>query len=191
VTTRINPLEPPYDPGTDKKLRAMMPPGVEPIALFRTFAKNPGMTDAMRAWGSYELSKHLSVGMREREIIIDRTTARCGCQYEWGVHIAFFAERVGLTPEQVTSLTHGDHRDPCWNTQRDMLLIRLADSLHDNCDVPDDLWTALAIEFNEAQLLDLTMLCGWYHTISFTARAARVPPETFAPTFDNVAVAIA
>jgi len=37
-----------------------------------------------------------------------------------------------------------------------------------------------------AQLLDLLLLCGWYHAISFTARAARVPLEDGAPTFDSV-----
>jgi hypothetical protein len=29
----------------------------------------------------------------------------------------------------------------------------------------------------------LTMLCGWYHAISFSARAARVPLEDGAPRF--------
>ena len=38
----------------------------------------------------------------------------------------------------------------------------------------------------DAQLLDLLLLCGWYHAISFTARAARVPLEDGAPTFDSV-----
>jgi hypothetical protein len=31
------------------------------------------------------------------------------------------------------------------------------------------------------------MLCGWYHAISFTARAARVPLEAGSPTFAGVA----
>jgi len=45
------------------------------------------------------------------------------------------------------------------------------------------LWTRLASEFDEQQLLDLTMLCGWYHAISFTANAARVDLEDGAPRF--------
>ena len=50
----------------------------------------------------------------------------------------------------------------------------------------DGLWEQLRPEFNEAQLLDLLLLCGWYHAISFTARAARVPLEDGAPTFASV-----
>lgn len=183
---RITPLEPPYQAEVDEQLRSMMPPGVEPIALFRTLARNLPMTRAMGSWGRHELSRGLSVGLRDREIIIDRTCARCGCEYEWGVHVAYFAERTSLTASQVTSLTHGDNDDPCWDDERDRLLIRLADALHDNADVDDGLWSALSTEFTESQLLDLTMLSGWYHAISFTARAARVPLESWAPTFDSV-----
>ena len=41
--------------------------------------------------------------------------------------------------------------------------------------------------FSDAQLLDLTMLAGWYHAISFTARAAGVPLEPGAPRFADYA----
>ena len=64
--------------------------------------------------------------MRHREIVIDRTCARCGCSYEWGVHAAFFAERVGLTPEQQRGTVHGDANDPVWSKE-EVLLIRLVD----------------------------------------------------------------
>src|SRR5581483_6556445 len=98
VTPRIAPLSPPYEPGVEDRLTAMMPPGAAPLALFRTFVKNMPMSEAMADWGSYELSRRLSLSMRDREVVIDRTCARCGCEYEWGVHVAFFGERVGLSP---------------------------------------------------------------------------------------------
>lgn len=186
MSGRIDPLEPPYEPEVDAQLRSMMPPGVEPIALFRTFTKNLDMARAMQSWGRYQLGRDFSVGLREREIVIDRTCSRCGCEYEWGVHVAFFAERAHLTPAQVVSLTHGDYDDSCWESDRDRLLIRLVDALHDVGDIGDELWFALAAEFDEAQLIDLIMLCGWYHAISFTTRALRVSLEPGAPTFASV-----
>jgi alkylhydroperoxidase family enzyme len=184
---RIAPLDVPYEPDVATQLAAMMPPGAEPLALFRTFAKNLPMARAMGTWGRHELSRSLSVGVRERELVIDRTCARCGCEYEWGVHVAFFAERAGLTSEQVTSLTHGTGADPCWTEVRDRLLLRLVDALHDDADVDDELWGSLAEQFGEDQLLDLLMLCGWYHAISFTATVTRQPLEPGAPTFASVA----
>lgn len=183
---RIVPLSAPYDPAVARRLEAMMPPGVPPIGLFRTFAVNLAMTDAMADWGAYELSRRLTLSMRDREILIDRTTARCGAEYEWGVHVAFFAERVGLTAEQLTSLAHGTADDPCWTTARDRLLVRVADALHETADVDDLLWNALATELDGAEILDLLMLCGWYHAISYVARAARVDPEPGAPRFADV-----
>ena len=98
--SRVKPVEPPYTAEVAERLAAMMPPGVEPLLLFRTFVRNLPMAKAMGTWGGYELSKRLSLSMRDREIIIDRTCARCGCEYEWGVHVAFFAERVGLNADQ-------------------------------------------------------------------------------------------
>ena len=184
--SRIEPLSPPYEPEVAGVLAAMMPPGVPPIALFRTFARNLPMTSAMRGWGSYELSRHLSLSMRQRELVIDRVTARCGCEYEWGVHVAFFADRVGLTPDQITSLTHGDPSDPCWTDPAERALIELVDALHDRADVSDDLWATARTHFADSQLLDLCMLAGWYHAISFVANAGRVPLEVGAPRFREV-----
>ena len=184
--TRIAPVEPPYEPAVEEQLRSMMPEGVPPIALFRTFVRSLPSAQAMHSWGRHELSRALSVGLREREIVVDRTCARCGCEYEWGVHVAFFAQRAGLDGEQVRSLTHGDPDDPCWVSVGDRSLIELVDALHETSDVSDALWERLRSEFDEVQLLDLLLLCGWYHAISFTARAARVPLEDGAPTFDSV-----
>src|SRR5690606_32644210 len=130
------PLEPPFEADVDEQLRAMMPEGVPPIALFRTFAKNLTMTRAMWPWGSYELGRDLSLTMRHREIVIDRTCARCRSEYEWGVHLVFFADRVGLDERQIASLTHGDADDDCWDAS-DRLLIRAVDALHDTADIPD------------------------------------------------------
>ncbi len=182
----IEPLNPPYSPEAAERLEAMMPTGVPPILLFRTFAKNLPMATAMGRWGGYELSKQLSLTMRDREIVIDRTCARCGCEYEWGVHIAFFADRVGLVAKQVTSLTHGSPTDPCWTDDRDRILIEAVDAMHDTGTVDDALYARLAAVFNEQQILDLTMLCGWYHSISFTANVAQVALESGAPRFANV-----
>ena len=180
---RVDPVQPPYETPVAERLEGMMPPGIPPLLLFRTFARNMPMTDAMSGWGAYELSRRLSLSLRDREIVIDRTCARCGCEYEWGVHVAYFARRAGLSSAQVTSLTSGGAADTCWTSSRDRLLIDAVDALHDHADIEDDLWHLLAVEFSHEQLLDLLMLTGWYHAISFTSTAARVAPENWAPRF--------
>jgi alkylhydroperoxidase family enzyme len=185
--SRIEPATPPYTDEVAERLEMMMPPGVPPIGLFRTFVRNLPMATAMGTWGGYELSKRLSLTMRDREIVIDRTCARCHCEYEWGVHIAFFAERVGLTSAQISSIAHGEPSDDCWVDERDRLLISAADALHDDADVDDELWHRLQQHLSDGQLLDLLMLAGWYHAISYAANGARVANEPGAPRFADVA----
>jgi alkylhydroperoxidase family enzyme len=187
--SRIVPLQPPYADDVAATLARMSAPGVEPIALFRTLARNPAMAEAMTTWGRYELGRTLGLTRRDREIVVDRTTARCGCEYEWGVHVAYFADRVGLTAGQITSLVHGGATDPCWTDERDRLLIEASDALHDRHDVDDALWRRLAATFGDAALLDLLALAGWYHAVSYLARATRLAPEPGAPTFAGVAPA--
>lgn len=182
--SRIPPLEPPFAPEVAEQLGRMMPPGVPPIGLFRTFARNLEMARAMNGWGSYELSKRLSLSLRAREIAILRTCARCGCEYEWGVHVAFFAPRAELTSAQLRSLTAGAPADACWD-EAERALIGACDALHDDGDVDDALWRRLAAHWSEGQILDLSLLVGWYHAISFAARVARVPLESFAPRFGD------
>ena len=184
---RIVPLAEPFDAETGQLLAAMMPPGMAPIALFRTLAKNHDLAATMhQGQGSYLLSRRLRVDIRIREIVIDRVCARCGCEYEFGVHAAYFAERVGLTRDQLRSLVWGQSGDDCWTEPRERAVIRFVDSLHDTNDVDDELWRELGAYFVEGQLLDLLVLAGWYHAISFVARAARVPLEDWAPTFESV-----
>ncbi|MER6844496.1 carboxymuconolactone decarboxylase family protein [Streptomyces platensis] len=185
MPARIAPTEAPHPPAVAELLHRMMPGDEEPIALFRLYARNLPLTEALHAWGSYQLSRRLSLGLRDREILIDRTCARCGCAYEWGVHIARFAPRAGLTPAQISSLTHGSSADTCWTTDRDRLLLDAADALHTGHDIDAPLWERLSAEFSPEQLLDLLMLCGWYHAISFTARATRLTPEPGTPAFDD------
>jgi alkylhydroperoxidase family enzyme len=184
--SRISPVEPPYEGDVARRLEVMMPPGVPPILLFRTLVKNLPMAEAMATWGSYELGKRLSLSMHDREIVIDRTCARCGCEYEWGVHVAFFADRAGLTAEQVSSLTHGASTDACWTSPRDRVLIDVCDALHQRSRIDDGLWKGLSSELTEAEILDLLMLCGWYHAISFAANGVELLPEDGAPRFADL-----
>ena len=75
---------------------------------------------------------------------------------------------------------------PAGATGRDRLLLDAADALHTRHDIDDTLWARLATEFTPEELLDLLMLCGWYHAISFTARATRLAPEPGTPRFREI-----
>ncbi len=177
MSARVAPLEPPYPESVQAALDRIMPAGVAPLALFRTLARNERVFLRLMAGGLLDRG---SITLREREIVIDRACARCGCEYEWGVHVAFFAERVGLTPEQVAAVAGGD---PAALPERERLLLRLVDALHDDAQVDDALWAALRGHFAEEQLVELMALAGFYHLISFVANALRIPLEPFGARF--------
>jgi len=174
---RIAPLEPPYPAPVQAALDRIMPEGVPPLALFRTLARNERVFLRLMAGGLLDRG---SISLREREIVIDRTCARCGSEYEWGVHVAFFAGRVGFSPEQVAATAGGD---PAAFPERERLLLRLADELHDRAQVSDELWAALREHFAEEQLIELVALAGFYHLISFLTNALRIPLESYGARF--------
>src|SRR5256885_3401777 len=140
-------LQPPFSPPVAEALERIMPKAVPPLALFRTLAVNERVFLRVMAGGLLDRG---SLSLREREIVIDRTCARCGSEYEWGVHVAFFAERVGFSPEQVAATAGGD---PAVFPERERLLLRLADALHDVAQVSDELWAALRAHFTDEQLI--------------------------------------
>ena len=70
---RVAPAGPPYDAATAAALEALGPP----IALFRVFARRPDRARGIHGWGSYYLSRRAALTLRQRELVIDRTTARC------------------------------------------------------------------------------------------------------------------
>jgi alkylhydroperoxidase family enzyme len=190
---RIEPRAPPYDPDLEALLQRITPPGAPSVlALFRTLAHHPVLAERMTGWGGFLLGRKATLTLRDREIVIGRVCARCGAEYEWGVHVAAFAEAAGLTPEQNTAIAdsgaalrqaQGDRDSPL--TARDRLLTRMVDELHDSGTVSDALWPQLAALWSTQQLLELLMLAGWYHAIAYVCNAARVPLEPWAPRWQR------
>src|SRR4029079_12760097 len=137
---RIPALDPPFTPDVEAQLATMMPAGTPPIGLSGSLARTLRRPIAMSDWGRCELGRHLSLTLREREIVILRTCARCGCEYEGGVHLMVFADRTGLDRSEISSLPRGSAGDGCWTAPRERALIQVADALHAAGDIDDELW---------------------------------------------------
>ncbi len=179
TSPRVEPVNPPYPAELQAVFDHIMPPGVPPLVLFTTLARVPRIYDRFRA---ASLLDRGPVSLRHREIVIDRTCARCGCAYEWGVHVAFFGQGVALTPEQLHAAVHGDADDSAWSDD-ERLLIRMVDELHGSADLSDEVWDALAATFSVEQIFELIALVGFYHTVSFFANGLRLVPEPYAVPF--------
>lgn len=180
MSARIASAVPPFSPAIQSRLDGLMPPGVPPLALFTMLARDERLFLRFMGGGLLDAG---NLTLRQREIVIDRVTARCGSEYEWGVHVAFFARRAGFTDAQLRSLVHGVPDDACWAEEPERLLLRVCDALHETAMIEGDLWTVFAAEFSETACLEVLMLAGFYRTVSYLANAATLPLEPFAARF--------
>ena len=183
MTARLAPVDPPYAEEVADALRRLMGGfDVEPIGLFRTIAHHPQMLDRFRGVGSTILSFGRLPDV-DRETLIHRTTARCGAGYEWGVHAAAFAGPLGLGEDWLQATWSGSPED-----FEDGLLVRAADELHDTSTLTDETWAALRERYDDAQLVELVCVAGFYHLVSFLCRAFAVESEAWAqvPPSENV-----
>ena len=181
-THRIKPIDAPYDAPVADIFNRIMPPGMEPLHLFRTQARNPRILQKMFAGNLLDKG---AITLRERELIILRTCARCKSEYEWGVHVALFAQRGGLDADTIAATLAEplQHRV----TGNDALLFDAVDELHDQADIGDASWKSLATVYSDEQILEIIALTGFYHSIAFIANAARVELEAFAARFADYA----
>jgi len=177
-SARIAPATPPLPADIQQAIDAIMR-GNPPLVLFTTLARDHRLF--FKFFNSGLLDRgHLTI--RQREIVIDRVTASCGAEYEWGVHVSTFAAKAGLSADQIASLANGGAQDACWD-DADRVLIRLCDSLHNSCTVDDGLWAQLSERHSDEAILELLMLAGTYRTVSYLVSALRLPLEVGARTF--------
>ncbi len=178
--SRIAPLQPPYEPEIQGQFDRIMR-GAAPLVLFRVVAGHA------RAWEKFRAGSLLDKGplsLREREIVIDRTCALTGCEYEWGVHVATFAAAAHLTDEQVRATVLGSADAPCWSAA-EQALIAAVDALHTRATMSDAEFAALSAHYDEAQILEIILLCGFYRTVSYLANGLDLPLEQKAARFPN------
>lgn len=182
-TPRIAPLDPPYDPAIDAQLVKWMPPGsaVEPLKLFRTLAIHDDLFSRMRPLGAGILGSRVLDPLL-REVMILRTCGLSDAEYEWGVHATAFGRAVGLTDDQVASTARGEYQDACWD-RRQRAVFRMADELHDTSTVSDDLFAELASFFDTQEILELTVVAGWYRLIAYLIGVAGTQFEPWAARF--------
>jgi alkylhydroperoxidase family enzyme len=153
--------------------------GQPPLRLFTTLARDPRLFQKFFAGGLLDKG---NLNIRQREIVIHRTTALCRSEYEWGVHVTAFSRLGRLTPAQVQATVTGSANEACWSAEEQVLL-RLCDSLHEHSDIDGALWIELRKHFDEEAVMELLMLAGFYRTVSYLTNGLRLPLEEAAARF--------
>jgi len=146
-----------------------------PLNIFATMAHHPRLLKRFNVLGGLFMGRGV-LPARERELVILRTAWRTGCVYEFGQH-RLLATREGLTEDEIRRVTEESTEWP----EGDAPLIRLADEVHTNRDVSDELWAELKRRWGEAELIELVALAGFYGMVATFLNATRVQLDPGVP----------
>lgn len=168
MTPRIPPL--PADERDDKAIELLAGTGERNI--FTTLVRHPRLFRHWSRFGGALLTGDLPA--RERELLILRVGHRCDAPYELAQHEPI-ARAAGLTDEEIARVADGPDA-PGWSPL-DAALLQAADELHDTSRIGDATWAALAEHLDEHQLIEVCMVVGQYHLVSFTLNSLGVEIE--------------
>ena len=173
MEARIAPAVAPWPPKVAARFEK-----ITPIRLFRVLARDERLFARFMDGGFLDRG-HLT--LRDRELAILTVCARNRSEYEWGVHVAFFASAAGFTEAEVAASV-APLAEAGW-AARDARVVRLCDLLQVSCEIDEHFWAELVSEFGEMGLLELLLLIGKYRQVCILTNALRLELEEGAPRF--------
>jgi alkylhydroperoxidase family enzyme len=181
TTPRITPLA--HDE-QDERMRELLPEATvrdgAVLNIFTTLVRHPGLFEKWVRFGGKLLVGKLPA--RDRELLILRTGWRCQSEYEWGQHV-LIGRAAGITDDEVRRIKRGPEALG-WSAL-DATLLRAADELHDDSCISDATWATLANNYDNKQLIEIPMLVGQYHLVSFCLNSLGVQREASVPGFSG------
>jgi alkylhydroperoxidase family enzyme len=124
--------------------------------LHRTLANNPAMEAHFAALArGVHTTSHLP--HRTRELVILRVASTLRAEVEWAQHFRI-AQIVGITPEEARAVRDGNFDG---FAPAEQAAIRFAEAV-DQTRVNDVAWREASAHFSDVELLDLSVLAGFY-----------------------------
>jgi AhpD family alkylhydroperoxidase len=145
----------------------------EPPRIFTTLGRHRGLFRRW-LWFAGALMPGGKLPRVDTELVILRVAHNTGSEYEWSQHERIGA-RAGLSEEEISRVRIGPDA-PGWS-ERQELLLRAADEMHDKGRIEDELWARLAAHFDEVRLIEICMLIGHYEMLAMTLNTLAVQPE--------------
>jgi alkylhydroperoxidase family enzyme len=88
-----------------------------------------------------------------------------------------------MTDEDIRRIMVGDGASG-WDPF-EAVLCRAVDELHDNACISDMTWSRMTDVYDDEQMIQATMLIGYYHLVAFLLNSLGVPIEPGAVGFDE------
>jgi alkylhydroperoxidase family enzyme len=149
------------------------------LNIFRALSHSPEALRRFMKFGSYFLEEGTLDPML-RELAILRVGADCRAPYEFSQHIAF-GRRAGLTDAQIRAV--GDPGGALFDAHQ-LAVLAYAGELTREAAVSDATYDAVAAFMRDEEVVELTLVVGYYNLVSRALNALRV--EVDAPAQRNL-----
>ena len=167
---RIAPIPPDQFTPEQSKL-ARVGTGRENLNLVRTMVNHPGVYDKFIAFAE-ELVFNSHLAVRDREILILKTLALCGGEYEAPIHDAV-AKKLGLSAAEVAAA----RGDGAGLPDGERALVHAAEEMIHSHFVSDATWADLAQRYSTLQLMEIVFIVGNYAMLVMATNSFGVQPE--------------
>jgi 4-carboxymuconolactone decarboxylase len=180
---RISPVTDPSPDVAETLAKTLATGDGRPLNIFATLAQHPRLLKRFNVLGGMFLA-HGLLPARERELVVLRVAWRCRSVYEWGQHV-LIGRKAGITDAELVALTR-PVAEGGWS-RADATLLEFTDEVLDRVDVSDEVWQAAAENLSDDQLIELTMLVGFYRMAAGFLNAVRVEREAQLPGWPEAA----
>jgi alkylhydroperoxidase family enzyme len=154
-------------------LAAMGQRGREAPNLHRAIARSPNsLRNFLRLGNSLLLYGQVAGNLRE--ITILRIAQMTGANYEWAHHVPI-AKQAGVTEAQVEALS--DWRTSDAFSVRERAVLDYVEVMTTTRDVPDVVFEALRSQLSEEEVVELTMVCGFWGMVASILLALKIDLE--------------
>jgi alkylhydroperoxidase family enzyme len=144
------------------------------LNLYRVLLNSPTIAEAWQAFNSVIRFKS-KLDQQARELAILRVAQLTGADYQFQIHATQYAPEAGITPQQLAALGGSEHSSLFQPAHR--ALLAYADAMTTDIEVSDAVFDRLRRHYNEAQIVELTVLIGAYNMHTRVGRALRIDPE--------------
>lgn len=139
--------------------------------IFGVLLRNIELFEAWSGFGTYTMSGS-RIEPRLREVLVLRTAANLGCEYEWHHHVRI-ALAAGLSRELIERLRARQALD----SPEQELMAQCADELTQDTMLGDALWQRMTERFGLEYTMDVVFTVGAYTALAMGLKSCGVQLE--------------
>lgn len=167
----------PDDPSAARIFETIRSRGAQVGTIHRVLALAPRLLEVTYAMAIAQRTQ-TRVARSLNELMILRTAQVEGGDYEFRAHVPMALE-AGLSQAQIDALAQW--RESGLFDARQCAVLAYADALFERRHVPSEIFDALSRVLDRQEIVELTMICGFYTMASRLSCGVDMNPEFFGP----------